>query len=147
MTPRVRVHAAEDGTQTWYIHSASKWPALEREPWLPLAPVIGGRRLSDAEVHGPGWAAAEVVVLPEVKVADVVCGCGIPPDGAPWADGCCAECGAPTVVEADSLITGYTQDSILIDGGGETWSIEAAERRALAMLAVAGWLRRDRERR
>lgn len=56
MTPRLRCHTAEDGTQTWYWRAPLGWELLDG---------AGPLRLSDAETQGDGWSEVAVVVLPE----------------------------------------------------------------------------------
>jgi len=114
-------------------------------PGMPTCLVYGPDghvwHLDVARVHGEGWSEAVLVALPEPDSVDLVCGCGIPPDGAPTAEGCCRECMEPVVAFFPGGVSVDLQHGALYDGTGRTFEADAAELQAARLLSAAAFWR------
>lgn len=120
------------------------WRRYGQRPWRLCWPSVADDldgRLTEAEVHGAGWSEPVLVVLPDPVVTARVCGCGVPPEGAPYVAGCSAECMTPALIGFDSdRVTVDPQDRAIHDGSGESYTADGARRLAAALLAGARYL-------
>lgn len=96
-----------------------------------------------------GWQLAPpgsvVVELPTPESVDLVCGCGVPPDGALAGFGCSRECMDPALAFFPGGVTVDLQAGAIYDGTGRTFEAQAAELQAGRLLAAARYFRQVRD--
>ncbi|HEY0636452.1 MAG TPA: hypothetical protein VGD67_02290 [Pseudonocardiaceae bacterium] len=97
-----------------------------------------GSRDPDCPGHGQRDGTA-TIALPHPVVTARVCGCGVPPDGAPGGEGCTAECMKPAVVSFGGRVDLDVQDRTIVDGSGEAYTPEVAELHGACLVAAAHW--------